>query len=190
MLSQCMDWPRMPPGQTAASICSRLSSDNPAAPCISLKAYLEPSDNPYVDPEDQVTAPCKGDPCDPDEMCIVNRNCLPGKSCRPYTCISGCKMGEVSQYMVPKGSYVRIPLVSENKGCQKICQCSANGAIEKCQPMPCVPADNCWLGNKKIGKRSPREDREPCTNMTNVLTQITVHGSTWIATSAAASRGR
>lgn len=60
-------------------------------------------------------------------------------------------MGEVSQYMVPHGSYVRIPIPTENKGCQKICKCSRDGTIEHCQPMPCVPADNCWLGNKKIG---------------------------------------
>ncbi|KAK6628054.1 hypothetical protein RUM44_010536 [Polyplax serrata] len=125
MLSQCMDWSMMPLGQTAASICSRLASNTPSTPCVSLKPYLEPSDSPYAEPGEEVTAPCKGNPC--------------------------CKMGEVSQYIVPYGSYVRIPIPTENKGCQKICRCSRDGTIEHCQPMPCVPADNCWLGNKRIG---------------------------------------
>lgn len=90
MLSQCMDWSRMPAGHTAASICSRLSPDNnPSIPCISLKPFLEASDDPYVAPENHVTSPCKGDPCDHGEMCIVNRNCLPGKSCQPYLCVPG-----------------------------------------------------------------------------------------------------
>lgn len=151
MLSQCMDWSRMPAGHTAASICSRLSSDNPSVPCISLKPFLEPSDSPYSAPGDVVTAPCKGDTCDPNEMCVINRNCIPGKPCQPYHCVPGCKMGEVSQYKVPRGSYVRIP-VAENKGCLKVCQCTMKGTIEKCQPMPCVPPDNCWWRQKKIGE--------------------------------------
>lgn len=61
-------------------------------------------------------------------------------------------MGEASPYMVPYGSYVRIPILTESRGCQKICQCSKTGTIENCQPMPCVPSDNCWLGTEKIGK--------------------------------------
>lgn len=89
MLSQCMDWPRMPAGQSAASICSRLSSEKPSSNCVSLKTFLEPSDNPYVEPDAEVTSPCKGDPCDPEEMCLINRNCLQGKHCRPYTCVKG-----------------------------------------------------------------------------------------------------
>lgn len=59
----------------------------------------------------------------------------------------------MSQYLVPQGSYVRIPLAAGQKGCLKICQCSAQGVVEHCQPMPCYPLDSCWLGNRKIGKQ-------------------------------------
>ncbi|KAJ9584724.1 hypothetical protein L9F63_020929, partial [Diploptera punctata] len=61
-----------------------------------------------------------------------------------------CKLGEASQYLVPQGSYVRIPLGAGQKGCLKICQCSAQGVVDRCQPMPCYPLDSCWLGSRKI----------------------------------------
>ena len=84
-----MDWSRMPTGHNAASLCSRLSPDNPDTPCISLKAFLEPSDNPYMQPQDEVSSPCKGDPCNNSEVCSVNRNCAPGRPCPPYRCSPG-----------------------------------------------------------------------------------------------------
>ncbi|XP_021916359.1 reversion-inducing cysteine-rich protein with Kazal motifs isoform X1 [Zootermopsis nevadensis] len=150
LLSQCMDWSRMPTGHNAASLCSRLSPENPDTPCISLRPFLEPSDNPYLQPQDEVTSPCKGDPCNNSEVCSVNRNCATGRPCLPYQCSPGCKLGEVSQYLVPQGSYVRIPLAAGQKGCLKICQCSPQGVVERCQLMPCYPLDSCWLGNRKI----------------------------------------
>jgi reversion-inducing cysteine-rich kazal motif protein len=84
-----MDWSRMPTGQNAASLCSRLSPENPDTPCISLRPFLEPSDNPYMQPQDEVTSPCKGDPCNSSEVCSVNRNCAPGRPCPPYQCSPG-----------------------------------------------------------------------------------------------------
>ena len=89
LLSQCMDWSRMPAGHNAASLCSLLSPHNPDTPCISLRAFLEPSDNPYIQPQDEVTSPCKGDPCNSSEVCVVNRNCASGRPCRPYQCSKG-----------------------------------------------------------------------------------------------------
>ncbi|KAI5750353.1 hypothetical protein M8J76_014987 [Diaphorina citri] len=153
LLSECLDWYRMPPGHSAASLCSRFSPDDPNAPCISLKSFMEPSDSPYQAPADQVTSPCRGDPCPVSHICSVNRNCHPRHhrtTCQPYQCTQGCKLGEVSQYLVPAGSYVRIPLTNGQKGCLKICQCSSHGVIEKCQPLPCFPLDSCVLGGKKI----------------------------------------
>ncbi|GFG31799.1 hypothetical protein Cfor_04236 [Coptotermes formosanus] len=150
LLSQCMDWSRMPTGHNAASLCSRLSPDNPDTPCISLKAFLEPSDNPYMQPQDEVSSPCKGDPCNNSEVCSVNRNCAPGRPCAPYRCSPGCKLGEVSHYVVPQGSYVRIPTATRQKDCLKICQCSSQGIVERCQLMRCYTLDSCWLANRKI----------------------------------------
>lgn len=65
---------------------------------------------------------------------------------------SGCKLGEVSQYMVPKNTYVSIPMLLGAKTCLKVCQCTAQGALEHCKALPCPHAENCWLGNRKIGK--------------------------------------
>ncbi|XP_046674176.1 reversion-inducing cysteine-rich protein with Kazal motifs-like [Homalodisca vitripennis] len=157
LLSQCMDWTRMPADTSAASICSRLSPDNPNTPCVSLEPYLEPSDQPYSPPSDQVTQPCKGDPCNIGQVCAVNRYCQPLRSCQPYSCSDGCKLGEVSQHIVPVGSYVRIPISSGNRGCLKICQCLDGGSrdldnhlkIENCQPMPCFPLEDCWIGSNR-----------------------------------------
>nr|CAD7570965.1 unnamed protein product [Timema californicum] len=157
LLSECLDWTRMSGGHTAVSLCLRLSPDHPDTPCISLKQFLQPSDSPYFPPHKGVTSPCKGAPCNSSEVCLINRRCSPGSSCLPYTCVPdtvliGCKLGEVSQYIVPEGSYVRIPaMTSGMKSCLKICQCSANGAIEHCQPMPCYPLNSCLIGNRKIG---------------------------------------
>nr|CAD7595599.1 unnamed protein product [Timema genevievae] len=156
LLSECLDWTRMSGGHTAVSLCLRLSPDHPDTPCISLKQFLQPSDSPYFPPHKGVTSPCKGAPCNSSEVCLINRRCSPGSSCLPYTCVpdtvlTGCKLGEVSQYIVPEGSYVRIPaMTSGMKSCLKICQCSANGVIEHCQPMPCYPLNSCLIGSRKI----------------------------------------
>lgn len=146
-----MDWSRMPFGQTVSSLCAILSPGDKNSPCVSLKPFLEPSDIAYVSTGQQITAPCKGDPCDSQELCTVNRNCEPGRPCQTYQCLPGCRLGEASWFVVPVGSYVRIPIQTEHKGCVKICQCTENRLIEKCQPLPCVPIEDCWLGNKKIG---------------------------------------
>ncbi|KAF4519249.1 hypothetical protein B566_EDAN002137 [Ephemera danica] len=135
LLSECIDRDRLPPGITAASLCARLAPEAPPdAPCISLKPFLEPSkwrvDRESLRPGEQVTAPCRGDPCNTSEVCAVNRNCAPGRPCSPYTCSTGCKLGEVSHYVVPQGSYVRIPLSSGGKSCLKVCRCSGQGIIE------------------------------------------------------------
>ncbi|KAJ8893901.1 hypothetical protein PR048_006502 [Dryococelus australis] len=66
----------------------------------------------------------------------------------------GCKMGEVSQYMVPAGTFVHIPLSRSGllRSCYTICQCSANGIIEHCEPVPCFQMDSCLYGVDKISK--------------------------------------
>lgn len=94
ILSECVDRERLPPSLSPAALCARLSPDAPPdAPCISLKPFLEPSqwriDKESMKPGEQVTAPCRGEPCNTSEVCGVNRNCAPGKSCLPYTCTPG-----------------------------------------------------------------------------------------------------
>ncbi|XP_049948355.1 reversion-inducing cysteine-rich protein with Kazal motifs [Schistocerca serialis cubense] len=150
LLRQCLDW-RRAPGQSAAELCARLSADGSQSPCISLRPFLQPSDSPHVPPQDELTLPCKGDhPCNASQVCQLNRHCSSGHACRTYRCTPGCKLGEVSQYLVPEGTFVRIPVVHERKGCLKICRCSSRGSLESCRPLPCTEMESCWLGNRKI----------------------------------------
>lgn len=144
ILTKCMDWQRMENSQIEpATICSRLSPDS-KAPCISIKPYLEPSDNPYSGNDLKIVSPCRGQQCNASaEICEVNRNI------NKPSCIQGCPLGEASSYLVPVGQYVRIPS-SINKGCYKVCKCADSGKIEKCQPVPCVTPKSCQIGNRTI----------------------------------------
>ncbi|KAJ8956628.1 hypothetical protein NQ318_013982 [Aromia moschata] len=144
ILSECVDWTRLSLNYSAESICGSLSPDDPSVSCVRLQNYLKPSTYPRI--TGQVSSPCKGNPCENDEICLINRNCIHGTNCRPYVCQPGCRLGEVSQYMVPDETFVRIPLPNNPKGCLKICKCKKS-KIEECQPLPCVTLTSCLLGN-------------------------------------------
>ncbi|XP_030760700.1 reversion-inducing cysteine-rich protein with Kazal motifs isoform X2 [Sitophilus oryzae] len=146
ILSQCVDWSRISPVYSAESICDSLSPDDPNMSCIKLHEYLYPSAITYQKISGQISSPCKGNPCEHNEICLINKNCIHGINCKPYICQPGCKLGEVSQYMVPDGSYVRIPIPHNPKGCLKICKCNKN-RIGECQPLPCIPLTSCLLGS-------------------------------------------
>lgn len=64
------------------------------------------------------------------------------------------EIGETSSYMVPLGTYVRIPVSAKNKGCLKICKCGATGRMENCQPLPCITYESCSLAGRKIDHNS------------------------------------
>ncbi|KAJ3624085.1 hypothetical protein MTP99_017736 [Tenebrio molitor] len=147
VLSQCVDWAQMFPHHSAETICAGLSPEDPNVSCIRLQNFLYPPDNGYRRINEQVFSPCKGNPCEANEICLLNKNCIHGGTCLPYTCVPGCKLGEVSEYMVPDGTYVRIPIHNNNnpKGCLKICKCN-KGKIEECQPLLCVPLTPCFVG--------------------------------------------
>ncbi|KAF7265647.1 hypothetical protein GWI33_020949, partial [Rhynchophorus ferrugineus] len=146
ILTECVDWTRISPIHSPESICDSLSPEDPNMSCIRLDDYLYPSTMTYPKISGQVSSPCKGNPCESNEICLINKNCIHGINCKPYICQPGCKLGEVSQYMVPDGSYVRIPIPNNPKGCLKICKCNRN-KIEECQPLPCIPLTSCLLGS-------------------------------------------
>ncbi|XP_066254159.1 reversion-inducing cysteine-rich protein with Kazal motifs [Euwallacea similis] len=148
ILAECADWSRISPIYSPENICQTLSPEDPNMPCIKVDEYLTPSAAIYPRISGQVSSPCKENPCDHNEICLINRNCDHGADCKPYSCQPGCKLGEVSQYMVPHGSYVRIPIPNNPKGCLKICKCNRN-KIEECQPLPCVSLTSCLLGNSQ-----------------------------------------
>ncbi|KAI4456345.1 serine protease inhibitor [Holotrichia oblita] len=143
ILTDCADWTKIPPEFSPEGMCSRLSPDELGASCITLQNYLFPSDASYQN--GQVSSPCKNDPCGSSQICSINKNYSPGKSL-PYTCTPGCKLGEVSEYMVPIGTYIRIPLSNNPKRCLQICKCTIHG-IQECQPVPCMTLSPCWMGN-------------------------------------------
>lgn len=149
ILSKCVDWSKISSEHSADTICANLSPDDPNTSCIHLENFLHPSDTSYHRINEQVFSPCKGDPCEPNEVCLLNKHCIHGTNCLPYKCVPGCKLGEVSEYMVPDGTYVRIPVPNNKdpKGCLKICKCN-KGKIEECQPLPCVSLTPCYLGSR------------------------------------------
>ncbi|CAG9767452.1 unnamed protein product [Ceutorhynchus assimilis] len=148
ILSQCADWSRISPIYSADSICKSLSPDDPNMSCIRVIDYLSPSPIKYPRISGQVSSPCKGNPCDTNEVCIINKECNHGIGCKPYICQPGCKLGEVSQYMVPDGTHVKIPIPNNGKGCLQICKCKRN-RIEECQQLLCVSLTSCLFGSSQ-----------------------------------------
>jgi len=88
LLGECVDETRLPEGVTAKALCQRLSPED--APCLSLGLFLQPSSEWASEAVDvQLSAPCRGDPCNESEVCLVNRNCPNGKTCPQHTCAKG-----------------------------------------------------------------------------------------------------
>lgn len=110
ILSHCIDWNRVSSDHSPESICATLSPEHPDVSCISLQNYLFPAENPYHPSDGHVSSPCKGDPCESNEICTVNKNCMPGGSCTPYQCTPACKLGEVS---ISKTCYL-VNLINNN----------------------------------------------------------------------------
>ncbi|XP_054723963.1 reversion-inducing cysteine-rich protein with Kazal motifs-like isoform X2 [Uloborus diversus] len=134
-----------------AAVCDILSPPGNDTPCISLEHYLEESKN--IEIAIEVTHPCKPNPCDANDICMVDRNCLIGQPCRPYTCIKGCRMGDMSQLVVPRNSHVRLPSnthPSNTHGlqCHMVCYCSLENGLEDCRTQPCLGTDPCWVDGK------------------------------------------
>ncbi|XP_054733430.1 reversion-inducing cysteine-rich protein with Kazal motifs [Anastrepha obliqua] len=151
ILSECMDWTRMSSALNAEAVCARLHPDGDDVPCVSLRPYREESDAPKeTGGHHGLTAPCKGHPCNGSETCIARRN-----ESTAYECVPGCSLGEASNYLVPFGAYVRIPVLQSVKvggiggegvvGAFKVCRCGAHGRIEHCQPLPSFSYANCAL---------------------------------------------
>jgi hypothetical protein len=66
--------------------------------------------------------------------------------------LAGCRLGDVSKLVVPRGAFMRIPVSSGSKNCLKVCQCSAKGSAENCVQLPCYSLDACLLGSHKFSK--------------------------------------
>ncbi|XP_050348041.1 reversion-inducing cysteine-rich protein with Kazal motifs [Nymphalis io] len=149
LVSSCVEWARAP--LSGAALCARLTPRSDAAPCVSLRDFMSPStEPPLLSALEMISSPCAGSPCNATQVCVVNRNCLQGGSCSRYTCVDGCPLGDGSTYVVPIGSWVRVPMpCASQKVCIKICRCSNRG-LSHCQPLPSVALDNCRLHDKVV----------------------------------------
>lgn len=64
----------------------------------------------------------------------------------------GCRMGAVSQLVVPGGTYTQVPRLSKGKHCNSVCYCSKQGMIENCVAMPCLNKGHCSVLGREIRK--------------------------------------
>nr|XP_034834527.1 reversion-inducing cysteine-rich protein with Kazal motifs [Maniola hyperantus] len=151
LVSSCVEWSRASASLSATALCARLAPSSENAPCVSLREFMAPSiDPPLLSAMEVITSPCAGSACNATQVCVVNRNCLQGGSCTKYTCVDGCPLGDGSTYIVPIGSWVRVPMTcASQKVCIKICRCSNRG-LSHCQPLPSVTLDNCRLHDKVV----------------------------------------
>ncbi|CAH2043986.1 unnamed protein product, partial [Iphiclides podalirius] len=176
VVSSCVEWSRV--RLTAAALCARLAPAAPDAPCVPLHEFMNPSQlarpfevililapwvplhefmNPSTEPallsaKEVVTSPCAGSPCNASQLCVVNRNCAYGAGCARYACLDACPLGEGSSYMVPSGSWVRVPVPCYgNDLCYKVCRCEGHN-LAHCQQLPPIYPDstNCRLHDKVV----------------------------------------
>ncbi|GIY90064.1 reversion-inducing cysteine-rich protein with Kazal motifs [Caerostris darwini] len=148
ILSNCVDRSRLLEGQTPSTLCDVLSPPGINSPCISLAPFL--SESKYMHTAADVTHPCKASTCLAHEVCLVNRSCNYGEPCVPFVCIPGCRMGAVSQLVVPAGSYTQIPRLYKGKHCNSVCYCNKQGVIDNCVAMPCINKGHCTVLGKEI----------------------------------------
>ncbi|XP_014598838.1 PREDICTED: reversion-inducing cysteine-rich protein with Kazal motifs isoform X1 [Polistes canadensis] len=148
LMASCVDWSTITGSHTAATLCSKLSPGRPDAPCVSLKPFLENprDDNSVVNPQDDITTPCKNNPCPQGQICLLTVN-----ERETHRCVPGCTLGEISKQVVPLFSWVQIPRYDQH-GCLRICQCTLQG-LEKCKTLNCINFEFCWVQDRFIPPR-------------------------------------
>ncbi|KAF6735937.1 Reversion-inducing cysteine-rich protein with Kazal motifs [Oryzias melastigma] len=135
ILTQCGDSQRFHEGQTAERICDLLSPIDDPERCIPLHKYLTPSSIGST-VHQEVIHTCNPNPCPSNYLCQVNRmGCLDEDDCEPFLCVPGCKLGEASEFLVPRNFRVQVP--TSLPGCYEVCSCGASGRLENCMEMRC-----------------------------------------------------
>lgn len=149
LVSSCVEWSRA--SLSATALCARIAPASDTAPCVSLREFMSLSTQPpLLSAGEMVTSPCAGAPCNATQVCVVNRACARGSACQRFTCVDGCPLGDGSHYVVPIGSWVRVPMpCAAQRACVKVCRCGARG-LARCQPLPTVALDNCRLHDKVV----------------------------------------
>lgn len=148
LMASCVDWSAITGPHTAATLCAKLSPAKSDAPCVSLKPFLEdPQDNEsVVRLEEDITTPCKINPCAQGEICQLLHH---GR--QAYRCVPACFLGKMSKQLVPVGSWAQIP--SFNQASHQICQCTPYG-LDKCKMLNYVKFNPCSIHNQIIAHKA------------------------------------
>lgn len=65
-------------------------------------------------------------------------------------CVSGCKLGEASDFLVQLDARVQVPTRTGPAGCYEVCSCGPSGRLENCVEMPCVDVIKpCMVGGQR-----------------------------------------
>ncbi|KAG5305855.1 RECK protein, partial [Pseudoatta argentina] len=149
LMASCVDWSSVTGSHTAATLCAKLSPGRPDDPCVSLGPFLDNSQNDeaVIHPDEDITTPCKRNPCPQGQLCMVQPN-----GAKIYRCVPACSLGEMSKQLVPVGSWIQIPRFDQ-QGCLKICQCTTRG-LEKCRTLNCFNFKSCWVHDRFIQHKS------------------------------------
>lgn len=68
-------------------------------------------------------------------------------------CVSGCKLGEASEFLVQQDARIQVPTPNGAPGCYEVCTCGASGRLENCIEMPCVETNKpCTTDEQKKSK--------------------------------------
>ncbi|KAK0090073.1 hypothetical protein PV325_003528 [Microctonus aethiopoides] len=159
LMAKCVDWAAITGPYTATTMCSKLSPPHPDIPCVSLRPFMENSNEsePNLHPDQDISTPCKNNPCPESQICILQPNDIE----KPYVCRPSCTLGEMSRLLVPKNTWVQIPRVDQ-PGCHRICQCTSKG-LEKCRNLNCYTFNSCWVQDRFIAHRTDFYlDCNPC----------------------------
>ncbi|CAG2242908.1 RECK [Mytilus edulis] len=168
ILNKCVDHSRLQKGQTVQHLCNKLSADETPGSCISLMPYItDPA--PKINLQ-EVTTPCNPNPCPEEETCWVNRRkCRHPEICSPFVCHKACRMGDISSVLVPRHSYVRIPLYAEgqaNVRCfeHQVCVCGQQNFLHRCKTIPCFRRESCVLGQTSVIKEHGSQFKLDCNH--------------------------
>ncbi|KAK3093529.1 hypothetical protein FSP39_016828 [Pinctada imbricata] len=160
ILNKCLNQSRIHPDQTVTNLCKILSPDDSSRSCISVKQFTDPS--PHKMRSYEVSTPCKPNPCSEGEICWINRNkCRNPQMCPAYFCHKACSMGVMETMLVPRHSYIKIPVYQQlapsssnsdpSVPCipHRVCKCGKHGDLGNCKEMPCSRRNKCTLSTSK-----------------------------------------
>lgn len=95
------------------------------------------------------------------QLYSVYTNCIVAvilSVCVRVCVLSGCKLGEASEFLVQQDARIQVPTRTAPSGCYEVCTCGPSGRLENCVEMPCVDTEKpCIIGGQKKSKISPLE---------------------------------